>query len=279
MLLRSGRRYHPYRGRPKRSYRKSAPPKRKFRSRARATTSKYGKAVSVGFRGRKTSLRQFRNHLWRGTQFMTHYRSVGQGFTAPLELAAATPGNSIVYLLPALSVTSTNQPFILLGNAFWASGGGLQTPDAGIALPSFTGDITLRGGIARLMLFNRDDTQIRMKVYGVWAAKNPSIAVYTSLQASTRPAEFDPSVVADFADFGKILYQKEAVVDPFQNMEVVHRFKVQKIDRIDHTGSATDPAGSQLWWMVVLVCNQANPAASGINFVNSWNLSFSADAT
>jgi len=118
-----------------------------------------------------------------------------------------------------------------------------------------------------------------VKVYGVWAAKNPSFDVFNGLQNSVRPPEFDPSATADFADFGKVLYEKEATLDSGQSMDVVHRFKVQKIDRIAHTGNATDPAGGQLWWMVLLVLNVANAGASGVNFVNSWNLSFAADAT
>jgi len=278
MTLRSGRRYHPYRGRPKRgARRKKSAPKRKVR--ARASTSKYGKAISIGFRSKKTSLRAFRNHLWRSTLFKTHYRSCGSGFTAPLEAVSVTPGAARLYLLPALSNQSTNQPFILLGQAFWTIGGGLLTSDSGIVAPTFYGDITLRGGIARLMLLNRDETQLRVKVYGVWAAKNPSYDVYNGLQNSVRPPEFDPSATADFADFGKVLFEKEATLDSGQSMDVVHRFKVQKIDRIAHTGNATDPAGAQLWWMVLLVINSANAGASGVNFVNSWNLSFAADAT
>lgn len=283
MTLRSGRRYHPYRrsGTKKRSYRRSTPAASKRRSRAgpRVTTSKYGKATSTNFRSHKTSIRQYRGALWRNTLYTTHYRSIGSGFTAPVEPATVTPGAALIYLLPALSNQSTNQGFILLGQAFWTTGGGLQQSDTGITAPTFGGDITLRGGIARLMLLNRDDTQLRVRIFGVWANKNPSIAVFTALQGSIRGTEWDPSVIAEFGDFGKILFNKEATLDSFQSVEVLHRFKPQKIDRITHTGSVTKPAGAQLWWMVVLIQNQANAAASGVNFVNSWNLSFSGDTT
>jgi len=97
------------------------------------------------------------------------------------------------------------------------------------------------------------------------------------LNGSARGAEWDPSVVAEFTDFGKVLYQREAVLDAVQNVEIVHRFKPQKIDRIRHQGSVTRPMGATLWWMVVIVCNNVNPVATGVNFVNSWNLSFAGD--
>lgn len=150
--------------------------------------------------------------------------------------------------------------------------------DSGSALPTFVGDITLRGGLSRMMFFNSEDIQMRIKVYAVWAIKNPSFTVYTALNNSGRGVDWDPSCVAEFStEFGKIMYSKEAIVDPGQNFEVVHRFKPQKIDQVRFLGAAADPAGSQLWWMFVAACTTVNPGAGSIRIVNSWNLSFSAD--
>lgn len=281
MLLRSGRRYHPYR----RPFARSTTPRRKVsraprrRRSTKATTSKYGKASSTNFRSKKTTLRQYRNHLWRSTSFSTHYRSIGQSFSAPAEPVSGFAGAAILYLLPALSPQGTNQHHITPSATFWTTPNA-QPADTGGAVPTFSGDFTIRGGFCRLMLHNRDETQLRFKVWGVWAEKNPSGVVYTALHGSARGAEFDPSAVADFDDFGKVLFQREATVDFGQSMDVIHRLKVQKVDRISHLGTALPirPAGSQLWWMVLMVVNNANVAATGINFVSSWNLSFSADA-
>lgn len=282
MRTRSGRRYHPYSGRPKRAAprfkSRGTQTPRRAASRPQVQTSKLGNAISVRFKGRKTTVRQYRNYLWRNTQFMTHYRSINQGFNAPLSIVLGTPGTSISYLMPALNVNSVSTGFITGPNAFWAAGGGLQTPDVGVAVPTFIGDITLRGGICRLMCYSREDIQVRVKIYAIWAQKQPSQAVYTALNGASHGADWDPSCQADFSTtFGKIMYEKQAILDQGNSIEVVHRMKVQKIDRDRFLGSATQPSGSTLWWMVVFTCNDVNAGNAGMPLVNSWNLSCTGD--
>lgn len=207
---------------------------------------------------------------------MTHYRSVAQSTATTVPPSVGTPGAANVYIGPALSTNSFAAPFV--ANPFWTATGGTQAVDAGAGVPVFSGDITLRGGIVRLSIYNNDDVQMRLRVYGVWAAKNPSFAVYTALAASARPVEWDPSMVSEFStEFGRILFNREATVNPGENIEVLHRFKPQKIDKVRFTGVAGDPAGSQLWWMIALVPTTANAAAVGLTVVSSWNLSFAAD--
>lgn len=207
---------------------------------------------------------------------MAHYRSIGQSST-PLSMPViGTPGTAGVYLGPALSTTTFTSPII--ANPFWSSTGGLQGIDNAVPLPTFVGDVTLRGGICRLSLFNQDDVQIRFKVYAFWVIKNPSFRVYTQLSGSSRPVEWDPTSIQEVStEFGKVLYQKEATIDPGQSMEVVHRFKVQKLDIVRFQGGVSDPAGSTLYWMVSFIPLINNAAAGNCIATSSWNLSFSAD--
>ena len=94
------------------------------------------------------------------------------------------------------------------------------------------------GGIARLNVnIFPDNVPCRVKVYAIWANKNPDIDLYNFLNASLQTVEWDPSVEGDFTTkFGKILYMKQATINPSQNFEIVHRFKPQKIDQAVYTG-------------------------------------------
>lgn len=216
---------------------------------------------------------------------MPHYRSVGSGNIPITGPAIGTPNASGVYMFPALQVVNgVFQPFHSSGAAFWQSPYA-QSIDANVTVPLFKGDIVLRGGIARLLIgAYPENVNFRVKVYAVWAKATPDPDVYTNTNNQTRGVEFDPSLIPDFATkFGKILYEKEAMLPVGETFEIIHRFKPQKIDQNvymgqDNVAGADEPAGSQLWWMVIIVPLDVNGISAAVTCVNSFNLSFSADA-
>jgi len=78
-------------------------------------------AQSTGFRGRKTSRRAYRKHLWNSTLFSTKYRSLGNFGSTVSTQASTTLGTVSLFNLLRFGT-----------NAFWTTGGGLQPHDFGV---------------------------------------------------------------------------------------------------------------------------------------------------
>jgi len=244
-----------------------------------AHTTEWGRPYSMNYRKRKTRPRKWRNILIRDTEAKPHYRSLFQGVKTVTASAVGTPGVAGVWLFPALQVSSALQPFHTAAENFWQPGGGGTDIDFGVTIPTFRGDVVLRGGIARCALVNNDNLAARVKIYAIWAQEKPEILIYTSMNNTNRPVEFDPSVFPDFTtEFGRILYHKQATIRQGEAFEMVHRFKPQKIDQNRFQGDVNNAAGSQLWWLVTYAPLEPNALAENLRIINSWNLSFSADA-
>jgi len=243
-----------------------------------ASSSRWGRPYDVGFRKRRMRPRTWRRLIFRDTEAKQHYRSAGSGNKPTVAPALGTPQVGAFWLIPALQTGVIFAPFHAAGQLFWQTGGGAQDPDFGQAVPPFIGDIVLRGGIARLTVHNTENVVMRVKVYAIWAHERPSNLLYTTLNNTNGPVEYDPSISPDFATtFGKILYKKEVIVPTQESYEIVHRFKPQKIDQERFAGEAGVPAGSQLWWGVTVIPLDTNGIAATVQIVNSWNLSFTGD--
>lgn len=248
-----------------------------------ASTTRWGRPYGGGYRARRIGVRRWRSIIWRDTAAKPHYRAVSSGFQPLTGPALGTPNVCAIYMFPALqTVNGTFQPNHSIGARFWEPGI-VQDIDFGVAPPLFQGDITLRGGIARLTIgAYPENVGLRVRVYAVWAIPNPDINLYNAVNNTNKSVEFDPSLIPDFTTkFGKILYSKQAMVPVGETFEIVHRFKPQKIDQAVFTGQpgpAFEAAGSQLWWLVLVSSLETNTISSSITTVNSFNLSFSADA-
>lgn len=259
-------------------------PFRRFRrrgQRGQATTTRWGRPNAINFRARRTGVRQWRRLIYRDTQAAAHYRSISQGVPNTTGAAIGGVASGSVYMVPALQVLAALSPFQPFHTSvFWTVAGGLRDLDFGVTPPLFKGDITLRGGIARLFIGSYpENVPLRVKVWAVWSKTQPDVDIYNAVNNTNQPTEWDPSTVPDFTTkFGKILYSKQALVPVGESFEIVHRFKPQKIDQVRFTGTALEPAGNQLWWMFQLVNLDANTLSDRITCVNSFNVSFSADA-
>jgi len=238
-------------------------------TRGKTYTNRASFATSVGtFGGRRTSVRRWRNMLWNDTIAKQHYRSVFDitgNFQTPNNLTQAT-----------INIQSA------LPNNFWTAAAGAKSPDTIGAIPTFTGDITLRGGIARIAVSNRVnpvDTQpsdpVRVTIFAVWTDSNTQGFLLPTGQVETM---WDPSLFPDFTRFGKVLFKRETILKgDGESIQCYFKFKPQKIDQpIFNLG------GHKLIWFI-LASQLTNTEADGgtpetLDFVLSHNVSFSADA-
>lgn len=244
--------------------------RRRFRrGRTQGITNRMSAASSIGrFRTRRTRPSVFRRRLWRDTEDKSHYRSVG---------AATTPVTTPVGL--GQPMTTATLTVITPGNAFWTAAGGAQSEDTGVAVPSFIGDIILRGGVSRLCVANRTSAtevtptdNVRVTIFTVWT--KPSIAGFAF--PATVPISWDPSVFPDFQRYGKVIGKKEAILSASgDSVEVYFRHKVQRIDQ-----AVFNLGGSRLNWFVLVseTTNSDTATAETVDITNSISYSFAGDA-
>lgn len=239
-----------------------------LRRRARMTglTNRASAPNTIGrFRTRRIRPSTFRRNLWRSTQDKSHYRSVGA--------ATAVAGT------PATVKTDATLVVVSPGSAFWTAAGGAQPEDTGVAVPTFIGDIVLRGGVSRLCVANRTvaaevtpTDNVRVTIFTVWTNKDvPGFAF-----PGTVPISWDPSVFPDFQRHGRVIGKKEAILSAGgDSVEVYFRHRIQRIDQNVHNN-----LGSRLQWFILLseTTNSDVAAAEVIDITNSINYSFTGDA-
>jgi len=247
-------------GRPYGAKKRKTTFKRKRGSKSLADyTSLNTKGTSVGFRGRKTSRRQYKKWLWDSTLFKTHYRSLGAA-TATIN----TPANNTDMTLGGVDLYRFG-----LGNKFWTAGGGAITNDTGVALPLFIGDIILRGGVWAVTFHNPASTDVMVTVWEVFTIADPGLSVFPVLSVKG----WDPSVSSDFSTLiGKSGRNRQVTIEGGNSYTITGRFKVQKIDQAVYELEGKSP------WLFYSIANVGTAAAVGLNLVRTYNLSFSADA-
>ena len=110
---------------------------------------------AVGFRGRKTSRRAYKKHIWNSTIFKDHYRSI-----QTLQFTETTPAT--------FGTTGTIVQFNKYKNTtgeFWTAAGGAQDIDAGTTIPVFEGGVILRGGQWNLTIANQSGDDVKVKLW------------------------------------------------------------------------------------------------------------------
>jgi len=229
-------------------------------SRVSSTTSKAGKFATIGaFKSRKLSRRKYNHALWNSTMFMPHYRSIASGVSVINTNASA--GLCTCSLVGGLSVGS--QPFYLLA-------GGAQALDTGVAVPTFNGDITIRGGTMGIQLANdvADATSQNITVFLVRTGKEYDVAGFpTNVNIG-----WDPTIVPDFStNVGKIIMRKEVILENVSSAMVSYRIPIQKIDRVAYLANKN----MYVW---IIIANSPSGTAATFTVVNYFNLSFVGDA-
>lgn len=226
-------------------------------------TSLNTRGHSVGFRGRKTTRRAYKNHIWNSTIFKDHWRS----FLTTTDTTLTTPA--------ALN-TGTIQEYNMYNfgtGAFWTTGGGAVEKDLGLGVPDFA-DVTLRGGKFELVLANTSANDIKFKIWRFTTGNNPDLSLIPNDLTPTDQA-WDPSVVPDFySQVGKPYMAKEVTVEGGNSYTFVTRFKSQKIDQnaYDILQQSRSP------FILVLASNVGNATANSYSVKRGYNLSFAGDA-
>ena len=236
-----------------------------------ATTSTWGKPFNTPYKGRRRNTRSYRNNLYNSTRFKPHYRSINDGS------GVITTGSSVetaqVHIQRALFTATTRGG----GTVFFDQGGGAFPIDEATPVPGFNGDIVIRGGIARVTVYNGNVEAVRVEVMSIWTVANPADLWATDFAA---PAEWDPTVTPDFTRFGKILNRKSTILPPREGMMVTHKFAPQKLDQTIFRGvdglTSDTPSGNTLFWFIKIIPMAV--LASACVYTNTWNVSFVGDA-
>jgi len=217
--------------------------------------------TQFGFRGKKTSLRAYRSHLWNSSLFSNHWRSIQANtfsLTTPADATSSVIGGFNMY-------RQTSNPF-------WIAAGGAVPTDTSIAVSAFKGDITIRGGVYELIIANAGtgSTQdVRIKLFVITTVSNPDFA----FQPVAPPIGWDPTASADFIkNIGRPHMIKEVLLNEANAYVHKGRFRIQKIDEIQYGEQGHAPI------IYIQAHNVGHTTATVINIQMSHNLSFSGDA-
>lgn len=246
-----------------RKFKKRKITKRVFKKRrGTGLTSQSGVGSAFGFRSRRVRPRRWRNMLWASTLQRQHYRSnwaVNVNFNTAASVVSAQ-----VRLLNA----DDN------GTApFWQSLGGAVTPDTGVAVPTFTGDIVLRGAQMGLILGNPTTTLNDGLRFNILLVKSTQDFDTTGFPTSV-PIGWDPSLHPDFRRrIGTIMLNRQVLVSQNEVAEIKYRRRIQKIDQGDYA------AGVERFYWVVIVSNSYLGSVQDVSVTSYFNGSFSGDAT
>lgn len=117
---------------------------------------------------------------------------------------------------------------------------------------------------------------VRIKLWAVRTTPTPIIGI-TPADGTVVPAGWDPSLLNDFSQVGRVVMSKEFIMAAGSHpVEFKWRHKVQKID-MDTFGQG----GQQLFWYWT-VAQVSEPLVAdleeGLNFAFTHNLSFVGDA-
>jgi len=218
----------------------------------------------VGFRGRKTSRRAYKRHIWNSTLFKAHYRSILTINEIDGTFASPTTSKLKIYNMynfgPSL-------------NPFWTVAGGAQELDNGDGVPEFGDEIVLRGGLFRINIHNASTNDMKVKIWRITTGNNPDL---TAVPNDLTPLDqmWDPSVVPDFyTQFGRPFMSREVVIEGGNSYTFVTRFKSQKIDQNAYENNARTP------YIMLQLANQGSIDENEFSITRGYNLSYSADVS
>lgn len=228
------------------------------RRRVQTISGQSGTIRNTGFRSKRLRRGAWKRYLWRSTLNDPHYRTLF--------------ADSNLTPTPANINTCTIDSARAIGNNFWTIPQGLQQLDNGVTPPTFVGDITLRGGVSKIMFSNSSSQNtgdaVKVNLYMVWTNRNPDFSILPTIALTG----WDPSLIPDFERLGKVIGTREFWCLPGAiPMEVLYRYTPRKVDQAIHNAG-----GEQLLWVYALSGSQN--LTDQVEAQATYNLSFSADA-
>lgn len=227
--------------------------------RSTAFSTQTGSGSGFGFRSKKISRRAWNKKLWDSTLQKSHYRSNGaQG--GSVNTATSQSQMSVV----------TTQAMDNGVGAFWTQGGGCIELNDGEGVPTFVGDIIVRGGKFGIKLFNgATDRPVMIQVWLVKSAPRPTTA---NLPATVQMG-WDPSTVPEFIqDIGKIIFRREFQLETLAEMTIERRTGIMKIDQENWA------TGAQRFIWIIAAADPVAASAVTVGITTYFNCSFSGDS-
>jgi len=249
--------------------------RRRFSTRKRTTrrggrrTSDYTgfntRGTSVGFRGRKTSRRAYKRHIWNSTIFKAHYRSI-LTVTEDSPTTPASPNTGQIFFYNMYNFGPGQSPF-------WTTAGGAQELDNGDGVPEFGDEIILRGGLFRLNIRNGSIGDIRIRIWRFTTGNNPDLTLIPS-DLAPQDQMWDPSVIPDFyTQVGKPFMSREVILEEGKSYTFTTRFKSQKIDQNAYENNSRSP------FVMIMASNIGTAGAQPYSITRGYNVSYSGDVS
>jgi len=241
--------------------------RRRFKRRGRKTSSYSTKSGSGGrpitYVNRKFRPRVWRRDMWKDTQYKQHFRS------ADVNTGTITTGTTLG--LGSVTLRSAMES----GDPFFETDGGAIDPDGGV-VPTFKGDIVVRGGRMSLTLTNTStDDPVRVVVNLMWTVSNPTFAAgaFTGFPTVTS-LDGDVTDTPEFRKkYGRLYRIKTMDLEPLTSFTVEKRIPIMKIDQV----TWTTVQGSKPFWEIECF-NLKDSTDVSITQISSFSLSFVGDA-
>lgn len=229
-----------------------------------AFSTQSGSGGGLKFKARRTSRSAYKKHLWDSTLYKEHYRS--QSAVTAQVITTVNP-SALSILAEAALVTGVNP--------FYIAAGGAVSPDAAQAMPTFTGNLIVRGGMIGLRITNNFDavaanqstmqgTAFLLKTTKNWVGAAIPATVFVG---------WDPTMIQDFdTRIGRILYRKNFLLKDGDAAAMEYRLKVHKVD----IGDFVNTYDTYVW--LIVAGNVDTTAIHSLTYTKYWNVSFSGDA-
>lgn len=180
------------------------------RSSGRGLYSKGRSMANSAYRMKKGSRRSFKKHLYESTKYAMHHRSVYSYAAGTISTPISNDEKQVVYrnFLPA---------------NFWLAAGGYN------GTSTFSnGDLTIRGGIVRLALFNSSDVSLRVEVTKLFVkTATTDLTVVNGAQNSM----WDLTLLNDYEKFCVMNGRKTILISPNERVQLMWKLPIQKIDQ------------------------------------------------
>lgn len=237
--------------------------RRKFKRKGRsmAMTSKSISGTSFGFRSKKVSRSRWKKMLWDSTLQKPHYRNIASGSTGPA--CALNTG--------LMNYTVVN----IIANSFWTAGGGAQQLDNGTAVPNFSGDLIVRGGIVGIRICNvaTGVRPIQCNLTLVKTCKDTD--AFTAVWPRTANIGSDPTVFPDFkAATGFVIARRNFLLENSTVFDYKFRLPIFKTGQLEWN---TDNIGR--YCFIIGLSNCEDNTADVVASTAYCNFSFCGDST
>ena len=204
------------------------------------------------------SYSRLKRNLLMDTRANSHYRSYGIQ-TGNVSSAAFSSQVNLVTIKPVSNGSA----------AFWTTSGGAQELDSGITVPSFSGDIILRGGKWTFNFTNTSNKTMKLYVYYVFTISRPDFTVIPATPFAT----WDPTLIPEFRDkVGKVQKSEVVILKNGEGVAWERRIPTMKVDQFTWDSDGNIPI------LILGVQNLEENTIIAGSAITGFNMSFAGDS-